>query len=128
MIEEWVDYVLEETWDQQRIDDSPIPKYANSEIYFCNEYGFIAFRQLTSALYEVHIAMLRKAKNVKAFSLNTLETARKKGAKKFVAPIAEFNKPAIMLAKRCGFVLEGTITKAIYRDGKPYSLLLFGSE
>jgi RimJ/RimL family protein N-acetyltransferase len=102
--------------------------YRENEIYFANEHGFVMFRDLTPTTKEVHIAMLKGAKNVDSFVYECLEKMRKQGAIKFVGTIGEWNKPALKLAKRCGFIEEGRISKAFLRDGQYHAMVIMGSK
>jgi len=79
-------------------------------------------------MYEVHICMLKGAKGVDSFFLDSLEKMRQKGARKFIGPIGDWNRPALKLAKRCGFTEEGRISKAYQRDGIDRSMIMMGRE
>jgi RimJ/RimL family protein N-acetyltransferase len=102
--------------------------YKKNEIYFANEHGFVMFRDLTPTTKEVHIAMLKGAKNVDSFVYECLEKMRKQGATKFIGTIGEWNKAALKLAKRCGFCEEGRISNAFLRDGQYYAMVMMGSK
>jgi hypothetical protein len=117
-------------WNAVRIDgiSKEQIEYRENEIYFVNEYGFVMFRNLTPTTKEVHIAMLKGAKNVDFFFKECLENMRKRGATKFLGTIGEWNKPALKLAKRCGFIEEGRISKAFLRDGQYHAMVMMGSE
>ena len=117
-------------WNAVRIDGISKEQlgYRENEIYFANEYGFVMFRDLTPTTKEVHIAMLKGAKNVDSFFQECLEKMRKRGATKFVGTIGEWNKPALKLAKRCGFCEEGRISNAFLRDGQYHAMVMMGSK
>ena len=117
-------------WNAVRIDGISKNQigYRENEIYFANEYGFVMFRDLTPTTKEVHIAMLKGAKNVDSFFQECLEKMRKRGATKFVGTIGEWNKAALKLAKRCGFCEEGRISNAFLRDGQYHAMVMMGSK
>jgi hypothetical protein len=120
----------ERIWRWIKVDGAKKEDYCfnpNHE-YFVNEYGFVMFRGLSPYFQEVHICMTKGAKNVDQFFLDSLEAMRKKGVKKFLGTIGEWNTPALKLAKRCGFVEEGRISKAYQRDGQFKSMVLMGAE
>jgi L-amino acid N-acyltransferase YncA len=102
--------------------------YNENATYFTNEYGFMMFRGLYPHFQEVHICMKKGAKNVDEFAMKNLQAMREQGVKKFLAPIGEWNTPALKLAKRCGFIEEGRITKAYQRNGLFKSMVLLGAE
>jgi len=102
--------------------------YQESEIYYTNTHGFVMFRPATPTMYEVHICMLKGAKEVDSFFLDCLEKMRQKGARKFLGTIGEWNTSALKLALRCGFVEEGRISKAYRRDGVDRSMVMMGRE
>ena len=103
-------------------------RYEESSTYFTNEHGFVMFRPSTPTMYEVHICMLKGAKEVDSFFLDCLERMRKKGVKKFLGTIGEWNVPALKLALRCGFKEEGRISKAYQRDGIDRAMVMMGRE
>jgi len=117
-------------WNAVRIDGISKEQlgYRENEIYFINEHGFIMFRDLTPTTKEIHIAMLKGAKNVDSFVYECIEKMRKRGATKFVGIIGEWNKPALKLAKRCGFCEEGRISNAFLRDGQYHAMVMMGSK
>jgi hypothetical protein len=115
-------------WEWVRIDGVRKEHFCFSDqaIYFANDYGFVMFRQAYPTTSEVHVCMLKGAKNVDEFVKDSLEKMRQSGVKKFIAPIGEWNRPALKLASRCGFVKEGHISNVWHRDGKPQSLIIMG--
>jgi len=70
--------------------------------------------------------MLKGAKEVDSFFLDSLEKMRAKGAEKFLGTIGDWNRPALKLALRCGFKEEGRISKAYQRDGIYRSMVMMG--
>ena len=60
--------------------------------------------------------------------VDCLERMRKKGVKKFLGTIGEWNVPALKLALRCGFKEEGRISKAYQRDGIDRAMVMMGRE
>jgi L-amino acid N-acyltransferase YncA len=84
------------------------------------------FRNITPCLYEIHIAMLRGARDVKAFVITCLDEMKKRGASKFIGLIGDWNKPAIRLAKHCGFKEHGKIDHAYMRDGQYRDMVIMG--
>jgi hypothetical protein len=102
--------------------------YKEGEIYYTNKHGFVMFRASTPTMYEVHICMLKGAKEVDSFFLDCLEKMRQKGVKKFIGTIGDWNVPALKLAQRCGFREEGRISKAYQRDGIDRAMVMMGRE
>jgi hypothetical protein len=129
---EFVTSVMQDdrVWNWIKVDGAKKEDYSHNPAftYFTNDHGFMMFRGLSPAFQEVHICMKKGAKNVDEFSMDNLEKMRKKGVKKFLAPIGEWNTPALKLAKRCGFIEEGRISKAYQRDGQFKSMVLMGAE
>jgi len=119
----------ERVWKWVRIDDvlKDSVQYQPAT-YFTNDHGFVMFRDVSPVMKEVHICMTKGAKNVDEFFMDSLEKMRKKGVKKFLGTIGEWNIPALKLAKRCGFIEEGRISKAYQRDGQFKSMILMGAE
>ena len=115
-------------WKWVRIDGIKKENYGyvENEIYYTNEYGFVNFRKVTPTMFDVHICMLKGAKEVDSFFLDCLEKMREKGAEKFLGTIGDWNTPALKLALRCGFKEEGRISKAYQRDGKYRSMVMMG--
>jgi hypothetical protein len=115
-------------WKWVRIDGIKKENYGyiENEIYYTNEYGFVNFRKVTTTMFDVHICMLKGAKEVDSFFLDCLEKMRVKGAEKFLGTIGDWNTPALKLALRCGFKEEGRISKAYQRDGKYRSMVMMG--
>ena len=115
-------------WKWVRIDGIKKENYGyiENEIYYTNEYGFVNFRKITPTMFDVHICMLKGAKEVDSFFLDCLEKMRAKGAEKFLGTIGDWNSPALKLALRCGFKEEGRISKAYQRDGKYRSMVMMG--
>lgn len=95
--------------------------------YFQHEKGFLMFRQVSTCMYEIHIAMLKGARDVDAFVVESMQAMRDMGATKFLATISEWNKAAIAIALRNGFKHEGRVEAAYRRDGKLYAMILMGS-
>jgi len=101
-------------------------QYQEQATYFVNDYGFVMFRQAYPTTWEVHVCMLKGAKDVDDFVMNCLKKMRQNGCKKFIAPIGQWNRPALKLARRCGFVKEGELSNVWFRDGKPQSMIIMG--
>jgi len=61
-------------WKWVRIDGIKKENYGyiENEIYYTNEYGFVNFRKITPTMYDVHICMLKGAKEVDSFFLDCL--------------------------------------------------------
>lgn len=114
-------WVCEDGIEKHQYGFSPTAKY-----FIMEGHGFVMFRRATQKMYEVHVCMLKGAQNVKPFVMGCLEKMRRNGVTKFIAPMGEWNKAAIRLAKSCGFVEEGRITNAHYRDGVPYAMIIMG--
>lgn len=129
---EFVESVMKDdrVWNWVKVDGAEKESYRfdPNNVYFLNEHGFVMFRGLSPAFQEVHICMKKGAKNVDAFFMDCLEKMRQKGVKKFLGTIGEWNTPALKLAKRCGFVEEGRISKAYQKDGQFKSMVLMGAE
>ena len=115
-------------WEWVRIDGIKKESfgYLDNEIYYTNDHGFVNFRKITPTMYDVHICMLKGAKEVDSFFLDSLEKMRAKGAEKFLGTIGDWNRPALKLALRCGFKEEGRISKAYQRDGIYRSMVMMG--
>lgn len=79
-------------------------------------------------MQEVHIAMKKGATGVHVFTERALDEMRRRGARKFLAPIGDWNKAALRLARQCGFVEEGRVSGAWTRNGVPHAMVLMGSE
>lgn len=116
-------------WRWLKVDgvEKELVRYEPSSTYFVNENGFVMYRQIYPSMWEVHIVMT-KAKNVVEFGMETMQKMREKGVKKFLAPIGEWNTPALKLAAKCGFKETGRISKAFQRDGVSKSLIFMGAE
>lgn len=114
-------WVREDGIEKHQFGYSPNAKY-----FLLNDHGFVMFRKATQKMYEIHVCMLKGARNVKPFVMECLQKMRDIGVTKFIAPIGEWNKAAIRLAKSCGFVEEGRITGAHYRNGVPYAMIIMG--
>lgn len=119
----------ERVWKWVRIDGVPKESFVyQPATYFTNEHGFLMFRDVSPVMKEVHICMKKGAKDVDGFVMDVLEKMRQKGVKKFLGTIGEWNTPALKLAKRCGFIEEGRVSKAYQRDGQFKSMILMGAE
>jgi hypothetical protein len=119
----------ERVWKWVRIDGVPKESFVyQAGTYFTDSHGFVMFRDVSPVMKEVHICMTKGAKNVDEFFMDCLEKMRQKGVKKFLGTIGEWNTPALKLAKRCGFIEEGRISKAYQRDGQFKSMILMGAE
>jgi hypothetical protein len=103
--------------------------YRHGDVYFRHaDFGFITFRRTTMNMQEVHIAMKKGATGVHVFTERALDEMRRRGARKFLAPIGDWNKAALRLARQCGFVEEGRVSGAWTRNGVPHAMVLMGSE
>lgn len=116
-------------WESVRIDGVSKEQYGYCELdeYFVNEHGFVMFRTVTPTMKELHVCML-KCKHTKEFVEECMEKMKKRGTKKFLAPIGDWNKSALKLGKRLGLIEEGRIANAYMRDGKFHSMVLMGSK
>lgn len=98
-----------------------------SSIYIDHDgMGYIELRKVSKHMYDIHIAMLPGATRVKEFVFECLDFAKYLGAKKINGVMAEDNKAARILAKKCGFKFEGKIKKALMRKGKMQDILVYG--
>lgn len=88
--------------------------------------GFVMFRRITVGMQEIHVAMLKGARGVEAFVRACLAEMRARGARKFLAPIGDWNLAALRLARRCGFQEEGRIAAAYRRGGVPRDMIMMG--
>jgi hypothetical protein len=131
-VKDFVESVMRDdrVWRWIKVDGANKEDYSFNPAftYFTNDYGFVMYRGLSPAFQEVHICMKKGATNVDEFFVGSLEKMRQKGVKKFLGTIGEWNTPALKLAKRCGFVEEGRISKAYQRDGIFKSMVLMGAE
>ncbi len=129
---DFITYVVKSprVWDNMAEDGLTPDMFhfdASAEYFILPDRGFMAFRRVTRRMWDSHIAMLRGGKDVPEFGLDCLDQMRKKhGATKFVAPIGSWNKAALRLVKFCGFVEEGRLTAAYYRNGKPFDMIFMG--
>ncbi|MEK7945721.1 hypothetical protein WKR98_13270 [Pigmentiphaga sp. YJ18] len=89
--------------------------------------GFAMFKNCTRTMYEIHVAMLKGTTNVQPWVMECIAEMRRRGAKKFAAPIAEWNRAALRLARSCGFIEEGRISAALIRNGRPHALIFMGA-
>ncbi|MDR5802131.1 hypothetical protein [Caballeronia sp. LZ001] len=67
--------------------------------YFQHAKGFLMFRQVSTCMYEIHIAMLRGARDVDRFVAESMQAMRDRGAEKFLATIPEWNRASIAIAR-----------------------------
>lgn len=99
--------------------------YRPRETYFqFQDKGFLMFRSPMLGVEEVHIAMLRGARDVEPFVGECLREMGARGAMRFIAPIPAWNRAAIRLAKRCGFVEFRRLEGRFIRDGRTYAGIL----
>ena len=99
--------------------------YRPSETYFqFQDKGFVMFRSPARGVEEIHIALLRGARDVEPFIGECLREMRSRGAERFIAPIPAWNRAAIRLAKRCGFVEFNRLENRCIRDGRAYAGIL----
>lgn len=117
-------------WRWMRCDGVDISQMLprDGEIYFqIDECGFIMYREVLPDVFEVHTSMIKAPALLPVLIHSSLRVMRSQGARKFIAPIGGWNTPALRLAETCGFTKEGEITDAYRRDGKNYSMILWGS-
>jgi len=99
--------------------------YRPRETYFqFHDRGFVMFRSPARGVQEIHIALLRGARNVEPFIGECLQEMRARGTARFIAPIPAWNRAAIRLAKRCGFVEFRRLENRFIRDGRMYAGIL----
>lgn len=111
-------------------DGTGIAGYFNpSAISFqIGDAGFIQFKPETTRAWMVHIAVERGGKYVKDAAMQAMQAMREMGVAKFIATIGSWNKPALRLARDCGFEQEGRITNAVTKNGQPADLILMGAK
>ena len=113
-------------------DDSSIPPYVPdpSQVYLMNDEGnaVVKIDQLNGVTCMVHIATLPELRGrTKAFVEECIEWVfRNTTFSKITSLAPECNRAAVVFGKRCGFKVEGKITKSFLKDWKMYDQILFG--
>jgi hypothetical protein len=90
--------------------------------------GFMMFRRIDGVAWEVHVALRRGAGAVDQVYRDCLAEMQRRGVQQFIAPIPEWNRAALLLARRFGFRRIGEIERRAIRDGKHYPLILMGCD
>jgi hypothetical protein len=98
----------------------------NAHYFQHGEQGFLMFRQISTCMFEIHIAMLKGARGVDQFVEDTMQRMHEMGARKFLATLPEWNRAGIAIAERSGFKHEGRVEDAYMRSGKLHAMILMG--
>lgn len=99
--------------------------YRPDETYFqFQDKGFVMFRSPAKGVDEIHVAMLRGARGLEPFIGECLRERCARGTRRFIAPIPEWNRAAVRLAKRCGFMEFKRIDARCIRDGRTWLVIL----
>lgn len=109
-------------WEQVREDgcNAEDARYDPAHVYFRHRsQGFMMFRRVKGDVFDCHIAMIRGGQGLPDFVAACLACMRSAGACRFIAPISDWNKPALRLAARMGFV-EFASLQNCWRDGRPH--------
>jgi hypothetical protein len=116
-------------WEWVREDGKSVDQFSHNpaDTYFqFEDLGFVMYRRVVGAMYEVHIAMRRGSRALAAFVLEALAEMRLRGAQRFIAPIGDWNRAAVQLARKCGFV-EIARKENCRRDGGLYQTVYMES-
>lgn len=83
----------------------------------------------TVTMWEVHVMVMPEGRGRQAIEDGRNGLAwlfENTPCEKVIAYIPEFNPQALLLAKRVGFVVEGTITKSFRKDGVLHDMKIVG--
>jgi hypothetical protein len=109
------------------LDPQTVTADTSAHYFQHGERGFLMFRQISTCMFEIHIAMLKGARDVDSFVKESMQAMREMGAVKFLATLPEWNRAGIAIAQRNGFKHEGRVDAAYRRDGKLHAMILMGS-
>lgn len=101
---------------------------SDTNYYRHGDAGYMQFDKVGAHWYQVHIAMLRGAKGVREFVLDSMADMRAKGARRFMAMIAATNRSAIILAYRCGYRFVGKLDGVLLKQGKPTDMIILEAQ
>ncbi len=113
-------------------DDTCVPPFIPdpSHLYLMNEEktGAIRVDPLNGVTCMVHIATLPELrKGTKQFVEEAIEWVFEKTTySKIVSLAPECNRAAVVFGKRCGFKVEGKMTKSFLKNWKLYDQVVFG--
>ena len=113
-------------------DDSAIPPYIPDpgHFYLMNEEKTVVGRidQMNGVTCIIHIASFPEMLgSVYPFMIEGRDWLFKNTSYvKIVGIVPEYNKAAIALGKRCGFKIEGKITKSFLKDWVLHDQIIFG--
>ena len=97
-----------------------------NRVYCRLDGGYIVFSHVAFDCWDIHISMLPKSPDAMPQVLRAIDwLCEKYEVHKFTASIPEANRPARILAKRCGFTQCGRVSDFAVIDGKRSDVLIF---
>ena len=85
----------------------------------------------TLTMFELHTMIKKEARGKNALIAARKATAylfKNSSCEKIITMVPEFNKPAMIFARRFGFLIEGVCKQSFRRDGKLTDQVMFGLE